>query len=280
MKGVGPCRAHKGAPGLEDVTGGRRDAAPFPFYVGLHQPGDSGHFDRACISIHRLERRKKPLACQDVFIDSGAFTKLEKHGHYPESPETYARQLHRLWSEGVVNITVASTQDYMCEPFMLTKTGMTVDQHQRLTVERYDAILSELNRLFSGEVPFEFLPVLQGFTVEEYLAHIDMYGDRLKHGMWVGVGSVCKRQGNVAVIEGILRAIHEKRPDLRLHGFGVKITALRSALVRRLLYSADSMAWSYAARISGRNGNDWREAAAFVSEVHNGRVEPEQTYLF
>lgn len=163
---------------------------------------------------------------------------------------------------------------------MLAKTGLTVADHQRLTIERYDRILAELKRLFGGYVPFQFLPVLQGFTIKEYLDHIEMYGDRLTKGMWVGVGSVCKRQGNVAVIEAILRAIHERRPDLRLHGFGVKITALRSALVRRLLFSADSMAWSYAARMCGRNGNDWREAAAFVLEVLFGRVEPEQGWLF
>lgn len=255
-------------------------AASFPFYVGLHQPGDGQHFTRACMSINRLFKRKKPVECDDVFVDSGAFTILEKHGRYPEEPDVYAAHLYRLWTEGVVKITVASTQDYMCEPFMLAKTGMTVEQHQRLTVERYDRILAELMRLFDGKIPFQFLPVLQGFTIQEYLAHIEMYGDRLKPGMWVGVGSVCKRQGNVAVIEAILKAIHDKRPDLRLHGFGVKITALRSALVRRLLFSADSMAWSYAARICGRNGNDWREAAAFVLEVLFGRVEPEQGCLF
>lgn len=255
-------------------------AALFPFYVGLHQPGDGQHFSRACMSINRLFKRKKPVQCDDVFVDSGAFTILEKHGHYPEEPEVYAGHLHRLWTQGVVKITVASTQDYMCEPFMLAKTGMTVEQHQRLTVERYDGILAELMRLFDGKIPFEFLPVIQGFTIQEYLAHIDMYGDRLTPGMWVGVGSVCKRQGDVSAIEGILRAIHDKRPDLRLHGFGVKITALRSALVRRLLFSADSMAWSFAARKCGRNGNDWREAAAFVKEVLFGRIEPEQGWLF
>lgn len=250
------------------------------FYVGLHQPHDAKHFDRACISIHRLERRRKPVPCQSVFIDSGAFTKLEKHGRYPDSPEAYAAQLYRLHMEGVVRIEVASTQDYMCEPFMLAKTGLTIAEHQRLTVERYDAILAELLRLFDGELPFQFMPVLQGFAISDYLRHIEMYGDRLKPEMWVGVGSVCKRQGNVHAIEAILTAIYEKRPDLRLHGFGVKITALKSALVRALLYSADSMAWSYAARILGRNGNDWREAAAFRDRIEAPALMPSQIDLF
>lgn len=189
------------------------------FFTGLHQPGDAKHFERACISIHRLEKRRKPVECGSVFIDSGAFTKLAKHGCYPEPVGVYAAQLHRLHTQGVVRIAVASCQDYMCEPFMLAKTGLTVLDHQRLTIERYDTLVTELDRLFDGAVPFEVLPVLQGFTIADYLRHIDMYGDRLTPGMWVGVGSVCKRQGRPAVIEDLLCSIKEVRPDLRLHGF-------------------------------------------------------------
>lgn len=87
--------------------------------------------------------------------------------------------------------------------------------------------------------------------------------------MWVGVGSVCKRNTNVAEIERILSAIKAERPDLRLHGFGLKITALGSPLVRSLLHSSDSMAWSRAARAEGRNANDWREAKAYEQKVCN-----------
>lgn len=189
------------------------------FFPGLHQPSDAKHFERACISRNRLVSRRKPVGCPRVLVDSGAFTMLDKHGCYPEPPEAYAAQLYRLHTEGVVNIEVAVSQDYMCEPFMLAKTGLTVEDHQRLTIERYDAILAELRRLFGGDPPFAFMPVLQGYTVADYLRHIEMYGERLASGMWVGVGSVCKRQGAVSVIEAILSAIKEVRPDLRLHGF-------------------------------------------------------------
>jgi hypothetical protein len=54
---------------------------------------------------------------------------------------------------------------------------------------------------------------------------------------------------------------------LRLHGFGLKLTALSSSVVRGCLYSADSMAWSYAARRQGRDVNDWNEARLFVQRV-------------
>lgn len=42
------------------------------FFIGLHHPGDAQHFERACISINSVRRRKRPIRCK-VLIDSGAF---------------------------------------------------------------------------------------------------------------------------------------------------------------------------------------------------------------
>ncbi|WP_291536231.1 hypothetical protein [Brevundimonas sp.] len=189
------------------------------FFVGLHHPGDAQHFDRACISRNRLAKRRKPVACRETIIDCAGFKTIDLHGGYPHPASEWAAELHRLWTNGVVKITVAVSEDYMCEPWMLVKTGMTIEQHQRLTVERYDDLLVALHDLFDGPPPFEVMPVLQGYAITDYLRHIEMYGPRLKPGMWVGVGSVCKRQGNVAIIEDLLSAIKEVRPDIRLNGF-------------------------------------------------------------
>lgn len=239
----------------------------FLFFVGLHQPSDAKHFSLACISINRLRGRKKAVDCAYVLVDSGAFTELHIYGGYRHGVGEYAAELHRLHSAGVVKIAAAVAQDYMCEPFMLAKTGMTIAEHQRLTIERYDALVTELGRLFGGQCPFSVMPVLQGYAPADYVRHIEMYGDRLKPGMWVGVGSVCKRNGDPEAIVAVLAAIHRARPDLLLHGFGVKSTALDHPGVRDLLYSADSMAWSFAARKQGRDGNSWKEAAAFAQRV-------------
>ena len=148
----------------------------------------------------------------------------------------------------------------MVEPFIREKTGLTVLDHQRLTIERYD----ELLRCATGVY---IMPVLQGYFPEEYVSHIRQYGARLTKGMWVGVGSVCKRNRKPEQVEELLRAIKQERPDLRCHGFGLKVTALKSAIVRELLWSSDSMAWSFAARRQGKNPNDWREAEQFVEKV-------------
>lgn len=253
------------------------------FYVGLHQPADAQHFSLACISINRLRNRRKAVPCGEVLVDSGAFTEISKHGHYRHSVEEYAAELYRLHTSGVVQIAAAVAQDYMCEPFILAKTGLTIEEHQCLTIERYDALVSELERLFNGPVPFHVMPVLQGFAPQDYVDHIRMYGDRLKPGMWVGVGSVCKRQGDPRAIMRVLQAIAAERPDLLLHGFGVKITSLLHAGVRALLATADSMAWSFAARKQGRDANDWREAERLVERVRdaaNQNSQPWQMEMF
>jgi hypothetical protein len=232
------------------------------FFVGLHQPSDAHRFIHACISINRLRKRVQPLGNVRVLVDSGAFTELERYGAYRHEPEEYAAALHSLHLRKVCNIVAAVSQDYMCEPFMLAKTGMTIEQHQRLTIERYD-------RIVACGLPFPVLPVLQGYSPADYVRHIHMYGNRLKPWQWVGVGSVCKRNSDPRQILGVLGAIKQARPDLQLHGFGIKLTALKHPLIRALLATSDSMAWSYHARINGRSGNDWQEAAMFVDKVHS-----------
>lgn len=197
-------------------------------------------------------------------MDSGAFTTILKHRGYPDGVDEYAEQIKRWKRCG--NLLAAVAQDYMCEARMLKHTGMTIPEHQRLTIERYDALMV-------CNPAVTIIPVLQGYAPQDYVSHIRQYGDRLKHGMWVGVGSVCKRNGDPVAIEAVLMAVKTERPDLRLHGFGVKATALGSGLVRQLLHTADSMAWSFAARIQGRNANDYREALAYVKKIATQPVQ-------
>lgn len=218
------------------------------------------------MSVNRLRTRKSAFAVGDWIMDSGAFTTIDTHGGYPEPVSMYAAEIRR-WAKGSGRLLAAVAQDYMCETRMLAKTGLTIPDHQRLTIERYDALIRE----DVGGV--YVLPVLQGYAPTDYVEHVRMYGDRLKPGAWVGVGSVCKRNGDPRAIEAVLFAIKQERPDLLLHGFGLKTTALRSPLVRELLETADSMAWSYAARREGRNGNDWREARAWADRITS---EPRQ----
>lgn len=248
------------------------------FYPGLHMPSMAQRFERCMVSVNVLWRRRSDFAVGDWMLDSGAFTEITTHGGYRYGVEAYAEQIRRWKRCG--RLLSATTQDYMTEPFVLRITGKTVAEHQALTIERYDALLAQDTGVY-------ILPVLQGYRPAEYVDHVRQYGQRLGPDSWVGVGSVCKRNADRGAIERVLNAIKSERPDLRLHGFGLKTTALESSMVRELLWSADSMAWSFAARKEEQErrrrglakqgpskANDWRAAAAFVQAIEQQTVVP------
>src|SRR5689334_20502849 len=97
------------------------------FYPGLHHPSDAQHFPRCMISVNTIRNRKSGFAVNDWMMDSGAFTELAKYGKYRDKPEVYAEQVKRWAMNG--DLQAAVTQDYMCEAFMLEKTGLTIEAH-------------------------------------------------------------------------------------------------------------------------------------------------------
>ena len=234
------------------------------FFTGLHQPSDARHFGDCFISVNRLRTRKRHFPIANWIMDSGAFTEISTHGFYRDAVDVYAREIRR-WV-GCGNLLAAVAQDWMCEPWIIEKTGLSVATHQSHTVARYDALLDEQPGVY-------ILPVLQGYAPQDYVRHLKIYGPRLQHGQWVGVGSICKRNGRPGDVAAVLLAIRAARPDLQLHGFGLKTTALADPLVRSMLHTADSMAWSYHARINGRNGNDWREAKRWADKITSRPVQ-------
>jgi hypothetical protein len=135
----------------------------------------------------------------------------------------------------------AAPQDWMCEPAMLARTGRSVPEHQERTVANY----LELRHIAPG---LPFIPVIQGWTLADYLRCAELYqqaGIDLASLPRCGLGSVCRRQ-STAEIASIVAVLASG--GLRLHGFGVKTSGLDR--YGHLLASADSMAWSYAARRS------------------------------
>lgn len=235
------------------------------FFPGLHHPADARHFERCMISANVLKGRVSDVPANDWMLDSGAFTQIKDHGRFLATEQEYAQSICRWAKCG--KLLAAVSQDYMCEPFVLAKTGLTVAEHQRMTIGRYVTIAS-----YVGSTAY-VLPVLQGYDPCDYISHVRQYGRLLGEDQWVGVGSVCKRNSNIEEIENVLVSIRDVRPDLRLHGFGVKLTALESQTVRDCLYSADSMAWSFAARYEGRDGNSWLEAKAFTERIETQQVQ-------
>jgi hypothetical protein len=234
------------------------------FYVGLHIPAHARQFRRSMISINRLRYRKSDFLVRDWILDSGAFTEVSRHGGFRTPVESYAHQVER-WSR-CGHLRAAVAQDFMCEPLVLARTGHTVEEHQVLTINRYRELRARTRRAY-------IMPVLQGWHPADYARHVRAYGTLLRPKMWVGVGSICRRNTKPEVIESILLAITLVRSDLRLHAFGLKLTALSRGRVRKLLASADSMAWSREARFRGRSPNDPAEAHRFVARIETQEVQ-------
>ena len=211
------------------------------FYLGVPEPSWLARSEIPLfVSAVRLRRvrRKFPRARCRWALDSGGFSEISAHGTWTIAPEQYAAEVTR-WQELIGNLDWAVIQDWMCEPHMLAKTGKTVREHQELTIESLLRL-----RQIAPSVPW--VPVVQGWTVDEYLRCVDMYLDAgvdLRDEPVVGVGSVCRRQGT---LEGdrIMRAVAAR--GIRVHAFGVKRDGLH--LFGSEIASSDSMAWSFVAR--------------------------------
>lgn len=224
---------------------------PATFYLGTHQTGWLKH---ANIPLFVSDRRLRecvrlPRAAARWALDSGGFTELQMHGAWTVAPVDYIARVRR-YREEVGRLDWAAPQDWMCEPIIINGgqvgpvkfvgTHLSVAEHQARTVANYVQL-----REMAPDLPF--IPVLQGFSLAEYLHCIDLYaraGIDLTREPIVGLGSVCRRQATTEIHEIVSALI--AAGVTRLHGFGVKSAGLD--LYGGLLTSADSLAWSFDAR--------------------------------
>lgn len=206
------------------------------FYLGTHRPNWLELLDVPLFVSHRTlsPRKRMPVARCDWALDSGGFSELSMYGEWRTTLPEYVEAVDRYQQIG--GLEWAAPQDWMCEPFILEKTGLSVREHQERTVQNY------LDLRDRGP----FVPVLQGWAISDYIACCDLYdeaGVDLTTAERVGIGSVCRRQGT-SEIGTLIKVLHDA--GISCHGFGVKTEGL--LLAGRYLKSADSMAWSFTAR--------------------------------
>ncbi len=212
----------------------------FVFYLGTHEPAWLARSRVPLFVSHRRLSRylRLPAARCRWALDSGAFSELSMFGCWTLTPQAYVTAVRRYRDE-ITCLAWAAPQDWMCEPVIVSRTGLSVREHQRRTV----ANLVEL-RALAPDLPI--IPVLQGWSLDDYLVCVAMYaaaGIDLAKERLVGLGSICRRQSSVEIAVIVTRLAEF---GLRLHGFGVKTEGLRR--YGRYLASADSMAWSLRGR--------------------------------
>lgn len=226
---------------LSHKVGPPRERAPFTFYLGSNNAAwlkrEAFRGIPLFISRRTLAGRKRlPRAITRWAVDSGGFTELKMHGRWTVTAAEYVRDLARFDVE-IGSVDWSAPQDWMCEPEMLERTGLTIPEHQRRTV----ASVQELRALGA-----RVIPVLQGWKLADYLRCVEDYdraGIDLRDEPIVGLGSVCRRHATdeAAVIVRRLFAL-----GIRVHGFGFKSDGVRKC--HDALASSDSMAWSLGAR--------------------------------
>lgn len=215
------------------------------FYLGVHRAYWLAEAGVPLFVSHRVLSKYKtlPRAIAPWALDSGGFSELSMYGRWKTTPKAYVAAVRRYRDE-IGMLDWASPQDWMNEPVMNAKTGLTVKQHQRRTVDN----LLRLRDL-APELPF--IPVLQGWQPDDYLRCTDLYelaGVDLCDEPLIGVGTVCRRQDTKSG-KAVLDALAPL--ELKLHGYGVKVTGLLA--FGNTLASSDSMAWSYRARMAERD---------------------------
>jgi len=215
------------------------------FYLGTHRPRWLEQVNvPLCISYSTLSQYRCrgddfPKGRTTWILDSKGYSELDAHGEWTISQDDYGGAVYRFMEDIGTPPDFCSPQDWMCEPHILAKTDMTIAEHQEFTI---DSVL-----YLREEFPHApWIPVLQGWTLQDYLSHVEQYaaaGIDLTKEWMVGLGSVCRRQ-STAQIGAIVTALHAL--GLKLHGFGVKRDGLEK--YGHMLASADSMAWSRTAR--------------------------------
>lgn len=224
------------------------------FLLGAHHEHWLAHAGVPLFVSHRRLRARKrlPVAIERWSLDSGGFTELSMHGEWRTTVTEYVEAVERYETE-IGRLSWAAPQDWMCEPVMLAKTGLSVREHQDRTVANY------LELRDRGP----FIPVLQGWTLADYEACIGLYdsaGVDLRMAPLVGLGTVCRRQ-NTAEIAHVVNVLNSH--GLRLHGFGMKSRGV--ARCAHMLASADSMSWS------ARGRNEWHhEKRRLCGGAHKG----------
>lgn len=211
------------------------------FLLGTHMPSWLSKPELEGIDLfvsHRRLSRYRTLkpATTSWALDSGGFTELSMFGEWRTTPSSYIDAIKR-YNDEIGRMSWASPQDWMCEPHILHKTGKSVEMHQWLTINNYLELIWQ-----APELPI--IPVLQGWTLDDYRRHADMYEQmqvNLESEPVIGIGSICRRQHTSEAAE-----IAQALQPLRLHAFGAKGDAI--ARYGQLLSSCDSMAWSYAGR--------------------------------
>lgn len=151
------------------------------------------------------------------WLDCGGFTALNNYNDYPFSVVNYANLIARLRPD------YYATMDYPCEPEISRSLSLMTNGDRIKTTVENAVKLSE----YEKQLPGIMVPIIQGYTLEEYLHCLHLHGRAGTIRDYMAVGSMCRRISNdelSKLIPGIYYAA-QKAGCSKLHFFGLKLSA-------------------------------------------------------
>jgi hypothetical protein len=166
------------------------------------------------------------------------------YGDYPFRPDEYLALIFHY------RPTLAACLDYPCEP------DIARGCYLQSNIDRIEAGIDYADYLLGWTSQTQFLPVIQGYTLDEYAYSIELLARRGLLRDYMAIGSMCRRW-DLSQLQETMTAIYRLVCEAgitmpKLHWFGLKLQALSDPICRPLIYSCDSAAWSIAPGNTGR----------------------------
>ena len=175
------------------------------------------------------------LTPERVFIDSGGYSFFRKWGDYPFSLEKYFEFIDIITE--LYPVELVAIRDYPCEPTINRKDIST-------NKERIQKTVSNAVECIESKEDYPWIPVIQGYTLDEYLYCINLYEEVGISLAYSAIGSICSRKGNIHTIRRIISEIAQRTKG-KIHAFGLSLVYLQDPIIFNTLYSSDSAAWNY-----------------------------------
>lgn len=180
---------------------------------------------------------------ETIFLDSGGFQAATKWERYPYDPIELFEWAEEIGASYVAGMDVACEDRKELLELESTKVnpGDVKDRmHRSLIQQRRCRIEYE-----TGDWDFQFIPVIQGRTVEEYKLFMQwMDKHRLDQYPYLALGTVCKRNSPNEILK-ILKEVRRKHTDKKLHLFGATKRIWNDRRFWGLFESSDTKAWTF-----------------------------------
>lgn len=165
------------------------------------------------------------------WLDCGGFTMLNKFGDYPFSIVNLANLIIRTKPH------FYAPNDYPCEPEITRSLGLMTNTQRIEATVRNTIEMAE----YENQLPGQMVPVIQGYTLSEYLYCLQLHAEAGTIRDYMAVGSMCRRISNDELsnlIPGIYRAA-QKVGCAKLHFFGLKLSK-HVQVYNEFIWSRDS----------------------------------------